>query len=160
MGRRQRDDRSGDGRNSRAYDTALDHAERPRERSAGAEQGSTEMRLVLIALATLWGIGAVLAFLQTREKTLDAKLTAAYFVGWPALLVLVYLNQPLPLWIGVPVMFGFVPWFLSGPHLWGILQDPSRSKSGEVVGIPIGYWKWGSIGAVLIGIIFNVLVRP
>lgn len=118
------------------------------------------MRLVLIALATLWGIGAVLALLQTREKTLDAKLTAAYFVGWPALLVLVYLNQPLPLWIGVPVMFGFVPWFLSGPHLWSVVRDPSQSKPDEIVGIPIGYWKWGSIGAVLLGILFNWLVRP
>lgn len=118
------------------------------------------MRLVLIAVATLWGIGAVLAFAQTSDKTLDAKLSAAYFVGWPALLVLVYLNQPLPLWIGVPVMFGFIPWFLSGPHLWGILKDPSRVKPNEVVGIPIGYWVWGSIGALLLGILFDVLVQP
>jgi hypothetical protein len=118
------------------------------------------VRLILIGLATLWGIGAVLAFVQTQNKTLDAKLSAAYFVAWPALLVLVYVNQPLPLWIGVPVMFGFVPWFLSGPHLWGILKDPSRSTPGEVVGIPIGYWKWGSIGAVLLGVLFDVLVRP
>ena len=118
------------------------------------------MRIILIAIATLWGVAAVVAFAFTREKTLDAKLTAGYFIGWPALLVLVYLNEPLPLWISVPVMFGFIPWFLSGPHLWWILQDPSRSRRGEVVGIPIGYWKWGSIAAVLLGVLFNALVRP
>jgi hypothetical protein len=118
------------------------------------------MTLVLITITTLWGIGALLAFLQTQGKSLDAKLSAAYFIAWPALLVLVYVNQPLPLWVGVPVMFGFVPWFLSGPHLWGILNDSTRSKPGEVVGIPISYWKWGSIGAVLLGVLFDVLVRP
>jgi hypothetical protein len=118
------------------------------------------MRLVLISIATLWGLGAVLAFVQTREKSLDAKLTAAYFIGWPALLVLVYVNQPLPLWIALPTMFGFIPWFLSGPHLWGILQDPSRSNADEPIGIPIGYWKWGSIAAVLLGVLFDTLVRP
>lgn len=118
------------------------------------------MRLVLIIVATLWGIGAILTFVTTRDKSLDAKLTAAYFIGWPALLVLVYINQPLPLWIGVPTMFGFIPWFLSGPHLWSILQDPGRSKPDEVVGIPIAYWKWGSIGAVLLGLLFDTLARP
>lgn len=118
------------------------------------------MRIVLIAIATLWGIGAVLAFARMHDKTLDAKLTALYLVLWPALLVLLYINQPLPLWIGVPVMFGFIPWFLAGPHLWQILQDPSRSLPNEIVGIPIGYWKWGSIGAVLLGLLFNALVRP
>jgi len=94
------------------------------------------MRLVLIAIATLWGIGALFAFLRTRDKSLDAKLTAGYLVAWPALLVLVYLNQPLPLWIGLPVMFGFIPWFLAGPHLWEILKDPSRTRRGELVGTP------------------------
>lgn len=118
------------------------------------------MRLILILIATLWGIGAVLAFAYMREKTLDAKLTAAYLIVWPALLVLVYVNQPLPLWIGVPVMFGFIPWFLAGPHLWQIVHDPTRSKPDEIIGIPIGYWKWGSIAAVLLGVGFDALVRP
>ncbi|KAA6184970.1 hypothetical protein F2Q65_10555 [Thiohalocapsa marina] len=118
------------------------------------------MRLVLIALAMLWGVGAVLAFVQTREKTLDAKLTAAYFVGWPALLVLIYINQPWPLWISLPVMFGFIPWFLSGPHLWAVVRDPSCSRPDEVIGIPVGYWKWGGIGALFLGVLFDALVRP
>jgi hypothetical protein len=118
------------------------------------------MRLILIAVATLWGIGALFAFLHTRDRTLDAKLTAGYLVAWPALLVLVYINQPLPLWIGLPVMVGFIPWFLAGPHLWDILKDPSRSRPNELVGIPIGYWKWGSIIAVILGLLFNALIRP
>jgi hypothetical protein len=118
------------------------------------------MRLILIAIATLWGAGAVVAFVQLRDKTLDAKLTAGYLILWPALLVLVYISQPVPLWISVPVMFGFIPWFLAGPHLWGIVKDPSRSRPGEIVGIPIGYWKWGGLASVLLGIVFDVLVRP
>jgi len=118
------------------------------------------MRLVLIALAALWAAGALVAFLKTREKPLDAKITAAYLVAWPAALVLMYINQPVPLWLGVPIFFGFIPWFLAGPHLWGILKDPSRIKADEVAGIPIGYWKWGGLGAVLLGLLFDVLVRP
>jgi hypothetical protein len=118
------------------------------------------MRLVLIALAGLWAVGALVAFLQTCDRPTDAKLSAAYLVGWPALLVLMYINQPVPLWVSVPVFFGFIPWFLAGPHLWGILKDTSRIKPGEVVGIPLGYWKWGGLAAVLLGILFDVLVRP
>jgi hypothetical protein len=118
------------------------------------------MRLVLIALAALWAGGAVVAFLQTKERPLDAKLSAGYLVLWPALLVLMYINQPVPLWVSIPIFFGFIPWFLAGPHLWTILKDPSRIKAGEVVGIPVGYWKWGGLGAVLLGVVFDVLVRP
>lgn len=118
------------------------------------------MRLVLIALAGLWAIGALIAFLQTREKPLDAKLTAAYLVVWPALLVLMYINQPVPLWVSVPIFFGFIPWFLAGPHLWGILKDPSRIKPGEVAGVPVGYWKWGGLAAVLLGVLAEFLLRP
>jgi hypothetical protein len=118
------------------------------------------MRLVLIAIATLWGAGAVLAFARMQDKTLDAKLTAGYLLVWPVLLVLVYINQPLPLWIAVPVMFGFIPWFLAGPHLWQVLQDPSMSKPDEIIGIPVAYWKWGSISAVILGVLFNGLVTP
>ncbi len=118
------------------------------------------MRLVLIALAVVWTVGALIAFLRTREKPLDAKLTAAYLVIWPALLVLMYINQPLPLWVSVPIFFGFIPWFLAGPHLWGILKEPSRIKPGEVAGIPIGYWTWGGLAAVLLGVLFDVFLRP
>ena len=118
------------------------------------------MRLVLIALAGLWAIGALIAFLQTREKPLDARLTAAYLVAWPALLVMMYINQPVALWVSVPIFFGFIPWFLAGPHLWGILKDPSRIKPGEVIGIPIGYWKWGGLSAVLLGVLAEFLLRP
>lgn len=118
------------------------------------------MRLVLIALAGLWAIGALIAFLQTREKPLEAKLTAAYLVMWPALLVLTYINQPVPLWVSVPIFFGFIPWFLAGPHLWSILKDPSRIAPGEIVGIPVGYWRWGSVAAVLLGGLAQWLLRP
>jgi hypothetical protein len=118
------------------------------------------MRALLILLACLWAAGALIAFLQTRQRPLDAQLTAAYLVLWPALLVLLYINQPAPLWVSVPVFFGFIPWFLAGPHLWGILKDPARIQPGEVAGIPVGYWKWGGLGAVLLGVLFDVLVRP
>lgn len=118
------------------------------------------MRLVLMALAALWAAGALVAFLQTRDKPFDAKITAGYLVAWPAALVLMYVNQPVPLWLAVPLFFGFIPWFLAGPHLWGILKDPSRIKPGEVAGIPVGYWKWGGLASVLLGLLFGALVRP
>jgi hypothetical protein len=118
------------------------------------------MRLILIAIATLWAAGAVIAFVQLREKSLDAKLTAGYLILWPAALVLVYISQPVPLWVSLPVMFGFIPWFLAGPHLWQVLRDPASSKPDELVGIPIAYWKWGSIAAVLLGLLFGGLVTP
>lgn len=112
------------------------------------------MRLVAILIAALWGAGAIIAFVKTREKTQDARLTAAYFVLWPALAVTLVLNEPVPMWLAVPVMFGFIPWLMSGPHLWEVLQDPARSRPDEIIGIPRAYWIWGGLGALLLGIFF------
>ena len=113
------------------------------------------MRLVIILIAVLWGIVAVFAFVQTRERSADAKLTAAYILLWPALAVTLLLNDPVPMWIAVPVMFGFIPWFMAGPHLWAVLHDQSASKPDEIMGIPKAYWTWGGLGAILLGILFS-----
>jgi hypothetical protein len=113
------------------------------------------MRVVIILIAALWGVAAVAAFVKTREKTRDAKLTAAFILGWPALVVVLLLNEPVPMLIAVPAMFAFIPWLMAGPHLWAILKDPSRSRSDEIMGIPRAYWAWGGLGAVLLGIAFS-----
>ncbi len=113
------------------------------------------MRLIIIVIAAAWGIGAVWAFALTANRSLDAKLTAAYILCWPALVAILYLNDPVPLWISVPVMFGFIPWFMAGPHLSEILADPARTKPDEIIGIPKDYWFWGGIGAILLGLVFN-----
>lgn len=113
------------------------------------------MRLVIVLIAALWGIGAVLTFAKNREKSSDAKLTAAFILLWPALVVTLLLNEPVPMLVAVPTMFGFIPWLMAGPHLWQILQDPSQSQPDEVMGIPKAYWTWGGLGAILLGILFN-----
>lgn len=111
------------------------------------------MRLVLIVIASLWGSAAVLAFYKAGDKSPDARLTAVYFILWPVIAVAMILAQPVPLWIAVPVVFGFLPWFLSGPHLWAVLKDPSQSRPDEIIGIPRSYWIWGGLGAVLLGLL-------
>lgn len=113
------------------------------------------MRIALIIIAALWGVAAVLAFAGTAEKSADARLTAAYIIAWPVLAVTLVLNEPVPMWIAVPAVFGFIPWFLAGPHLWEIIKYPSRSRADEVIGIPRDYWFWGGIGAVLLGLLFS-----
>jgi hypothetical protein len=116
------------------------------------------MRLVIVLIAALWGIGAVIAFARKRDQSADAKLTAAYIFAWPALAVVLLLNEPVPLWIAVPVVFGFIPWLMAGPHLWQIVQDPASTRPDELIGIPRAYWAWGGIGAILLGLVFSVLV--
>jgi hypothetical protein len=113
------------------------------------------MRLVIVAIAALWGIAAVLAFAKTSERSQDAKLTAAYILLWPALAVALLLNEPVPLWLAVPVVFGFIPWLMAGPHLWAVLKDPAATHPDEIVGIPRAYWVWGGVAAVLLGLVFN-----
>lgn len=109
----------------------------------------------MILIAGLWGVAALLAFAGTADKSPDARLTAAYLLLWPVLAVAALLNAPIPLWLGVPIFFGFLPWFLAGPHLWAILKDPSQSRPEELIGIPRSYWFWGGIGSVLLGLVFN-----
>lgn len=113
------------------------------------------MRLLVILIAAIWGIAAVLAFARTSDEPLDARLTVAYILLWPALAVGLFLNEPVPLWLGVPTMFGFLPWLLAGPHLSTILRDPSQIRPDEIIGIPKAYWFWGGIGSVLLGLVFN-----
>jgi hypothetical protein len=113
------------------------------------------MRLVIILIAAVWGMSAVMAFAKTREKSADARMTAAYILLWPALVVTLLLNEPVPMWIAVPAMFGFIPWLMAGPHLWEISRDPSKSLPSEIIGIPKPYWAWGGLGALLLGILFS-----
>ena len=113
------------------------------------------MRLVIILIAALWGVAALLVFARTREKTPDAKLTAAFILLWPALAVTLILNEPVPMWIAVPTMFGFIPWLMAGPHLWAILKDKPLYRPDEVMGVPKAYWIWGGLGAILLGLIFS-----
>ncbi|UHD17073.1 hypothetical protein [Thiocapsa bogorovii] len=116
------------------------------------------MRIVLILIVASWGIVALLTFATTSQKSLDAKLTAGYLVLLPVLAVALFLNEPVPLWLAVPTFFGFLPWFMAAPHLYEILKDPTRSRPDEIVGIPRAYWKWGGIGAILLGIVFDGFV--
>lgn len=109
----------------------------------------------MILIVGLWGVAALMALVRTADASLDARLSAAYFLLWPALAVILFLNDPVPLWLGVPVLFGFLPWFLSGPHLWAVLRDPSQTRVDEIIGIPKAYWFWGGISAFLLGLIFN-----
>lgn len=113
------------------------------------------MRLVIILIAIAWGASAVWAFVWSTTKSRDAKMTAAYILLWPVVAVALLLNESVPLWLSVPVIFGFLPWLLAGPHLSAILRDPRASKPDEVIGIPRSYWKWGGIAAILLGLLFN-----
>ncbi|NEV62416.1 hypothetical protein [Thiorhodococcus minor] len=113
------------------------------------------MRLVIILIAIGWGISAVWAFAWSASKSRDAKLTAAYILLWPLVAVILLLNEPVPLWLSVPVIFGFLPWLLAGPHLSAILTDSSASQPDEIIGIPRSYWKWGGLAAVLLGLLFD-----
>lgn len=118
------------------------------------------MRVILILVATLWGLGALLAFAMTGNKSAEAKATATYFGLWPLAAFLVYVSQPVALWIAVPVVFGFIPWFLSGPHLWMVLYHPGSISPDEIAGIPKAYWKWGGLAAVVLGVLGDLLLRP
>ena len=113
------------------------------------------MRLAIVILAALWGIAAVLAFAKTSERSLDARLTAAYILLWPVLGVALLLNEPVPLWLAVPVVFGFIPWLMAGPHLWAVLKDPSQIRPDELIGIPTLYWGWGGLAAIALGVVFG-----
>lgn len=113
------------------------------------------MRILLILIVAGWGILALLSFVTTANKSRDAKLTAGYLILWPVVAIALFLNEPVPLWLAVPVMFGFLPWFLAGPHLDAIVRDPSCSRPDEIIGIPRAYWKWGGLGSILLGILFG-----
>jgi len=113
------------------------------------------MRVVLLLGAVLWGLVSLTTFFRARERTADGKLTASYIILWPLLLAVLILNQPVQMWLAVPVMFGFIPWVMAGPHLGETMKDPGCTRPDEIIGIPTAYWKRGGLGAMLLGILFN-----
>lgn len=54
------------------------------------------MRILIVTVAALWGIASVLVFLRAKEKSADASLTAAYILLYPVLVVVLFLNEPVP----------------------------------------------------------------
>ncbi len=113
------------------------------------------MRLVIVLIAAAWGIASVLAFAKARHRSADARLTAFYILAYPVLAVGLFLNEPVPMWLAVPAVFGFLPWLLAGPHLGRILRDPGAIRADEVMGIPKAYWLWGGAGAFALGLLFS-----
>jgi hypothetical protein len=113
------------------------------------------VRLIVVVIAAFWGIASVVAFFGTRGRPADAKLTAGFIALWPALVVTLILSEPVPMWLAVPTMFGFVPWLMAGPHLWEVLKDSTACRPDELMGIPKDYWKWGGLGAIVLGILFS-----
>jgi len=113
------------------------------------------MRLLLILIVAVWGSGAVLAVVYTQGKGLDAHLSAAYLLLWPVAALILYFNDPAPLWLVVPATLGLIPWLLSGPHLWAIFQDPARSQPGRTIGVPNRYWLWSGVAAVVVGLVLE-----
>ena len=113
------------------------------------------MRVAVVIIAALWGIAGVLALAKTQGSPLDARLTAAYILLWPVLAVILLLNDPVPQWLAVPTVFGFIPWLMAGPHLWAVLKDPSQIRPDELIGIPTLYWGWGGLAAIALGVVFG-----
>ncbi len=113
------------------------------------------IRLVLIVILVAWGSGIVLAIVHLRDKGLDAGLTAAYLLLWPAAAVLLYLNEPVPMWLALPAGLGLAPWLKAWPHLKAVLEDPASSRPGRLIGIPKAYWLWGGGLALLLGIVMT-----
>jgi len=116
---------------------------------------SQTMRLLLILILAVWGSGALIATVYTQGKGRDANLTAAYLFSWPVLALVLYFNDPAPLWLVVPASLGLVPWLISGPHLWAVFKDPAASRPGRTIGIPNRFWLWGSLAAFAIGIVLE-----
>ncbi|MBK1720321.1 hypothetical protein [Thiocystis violacea] len=116
------------------------------------------MRLVIILIVIFWGVGVVWVLAWSSGKSREARLTAAYLLGWPALAVILLLNEPVPPWLAAPVLLGFLPWLMAGPHLSAVIKDPTASRSDEIAGIPRAFWIWGGIGSVLLGLLFGALV--
>lgn len=113
------------------------------------------MRVAIVLIAAVWGIVAVIGLVLARHRSTDAKFTAVYILAYPALVVALFLNEPVAMWLAVPVVFGFIPWLMAGPHLWQILKDPSRESADEFIGIPRAYWLWGGGAALGLGFLFS-----
>ncbi|MEY6430791.1 hypothetical protein ABC977_00030 [Thioalkalicoccus limnaeus] len=113
------------------------------------------MRLVLILLLALWGTSAVLAAAHTGGKGSAAQITAAYLLLWPVLALILFFNEPVPLWLILPTTFGALPWLLAFAHLKRVLRDPGQARFGPLGGVRLLYWVLGAGIAFVIGLILE-----
>ena len=49
----------------------------------------------------------------------------------------------------------FLPWIVAGIHLNEIVKDPDIAKDNEFVGFPYGFWIWGGVLSVIVGVIID-----
>ena len=109
--------------------------------------------IVLFFLA--WIIAALWNFVKAKERSTDAKQTAAYIIGYPVAVVLALEEKPLPMVAATLLVMAGLPWLLAGIHLGKVLKDPSQSKPGEFIGLPATFWLWGIGLSVAIPIVFG-----
>ncbi len=110
-------------------------------------------------LFILFLLGAIIyglyKFSTAKEKTIDAKQTAAFIIIYPIILNVMMNNIPVELWIAIPVVFAGIPWLFAGIHLSQVADDPSITTDDEFVGLPKKVWGWGGVAAFIMGIAFN-----
>jgi hypothetical protein len=113
---------------------------------------------LLAWLLLLWLVAQLYAFGKSKNKSTEAKLTVAYILGYPLLVIYLFSASPIPAAILFPAAMGALPWFLASFHLRKILAVPGyQANPGEFIGVPIKYWLRGGIGAFFLGLVLQYL---
>jgi hypothetical protein len=115
------------------------------------------LTVLLFWLLLFWLAAQLYTFWRSKNKSTEAKLTVAYIVGYPLLLVYLALNTPLSAAILFPVAMGGLPWLFAGTHLRKIIAEGYRRNPGEFIGIPLRYWLGIGIGTFLLGVMLQYL---
>ena len=113
---------------------------------------------LLAWLFLLWLIVQLYAFGKSNNKSTEAKLTVAYILGYPLLIISLFSTSPTPAAVIFPAAMGALPWLLASFHLRKVLAIQGyHTKPGEFIGIPIKYWLRVGIGAFLLGFVLQYL---
>ena len=109
--------------------------------------------LILLPLIAL--VYGLYQFIRAEKKTRDAVQTTAYIVLYPIVVYLLWRTGSVPAWVAAPVVMAGLPWIVAGIHLNEIVKDPDIAKDNEFVGFPYGFWIWGGLLAVIVGLIID-----
>jgi len=119
------------------------------------EDESMSFGALLILLPLIALIYGLYQFIRAQTKTRDAVQTTAYIVLYPIVVYLLWRTGPVPAWVAAPVVMAGLPWIVAGIHLNEIVKDPAIAKDNEFVGFPYGFWIWGGVLAVIVGLIMG-----
>lgn len=117
------------------------------------------MRSAFVSLLVGWAIFSILGLYGVSRRCWWVRLTVAYLAAYPGYVLYLLLQEPNPLWLVGPAVFGAYPLMTGTIQLFRLARSTHEAKATSVAGISSGLWIFGLLGSTVVGYIAEIYLR-